>query len=98
MGKDMKLKNFLFGAFSKKHSREKVDRTNCCLSIHQIQAIFYDCDGVLTDNRVLTNESGSESVFFTGVRFNALNSFANSINEKMSSLLKSCILKRCLSL
>ena len=27
-------------------------------------AIFYDCDGVLTDNRVLVTEQGSEAVFF----------------------------------
>ena len=27
-------------------------------------AIFYDCDGVLTDNRVLTDEHGVEAVFF----------------------------------
>ena len=27
-------------------------------------AIFYDCDGVLTDNRVLVTEEGSEAVFF----------------------------------
>ncbi len=27
-------------------------------------AIFYDCDGVLTDNRVLVTETGVESVFF----------------------------------
>lgn len=27
-------------------------------------AIFYDCDGVLTDNRVLVTENGVESVFF----------------------------------
>ena len=27
-------------------------------------AIFYDCDGVLTDNRVLVSEDGKESVFF----------------------------------
>ena len=26
--------------------------------------IFYDCDGVLTDNRVLTDEHGVEAVFF----------------------------------
>ena len=33
-------------------------------TISDISAIFYDCDGVLTDNRVLTDEHGVESVFF----------------------------------
>lgn len=32
--------------------------------IDTISAIFYDCDGVLTDNRVLVTEQGIESVFF----------------------------------
>ena len=32
--------------------------------ISDISAIFYDCDGVLTDNRVLVTEQGVESVFF----------------------------------
>lgn len=32
--------------------------------ISGISAIFYDCDGVLTDNRVLVTEQGIESVFF----------------------------------
>ena len=29
-----------------------------------IKLLVYDCDGVLTDNRVLVDEHGSESVFF----------------------------------
>ena len=33
-------------------------------TISDISAIFYDCDGVLTDNRVLVSETGVESVFF----------------------------------
>ena len=37
---------------------------NCLPPIENISAIFYDCDGVLTDNRVLVSETGVESVFF----------------------------------
>lgn len=31
---------------------------------NKIKLIVYDCDGVLTDNRVLVDEKGKESVFF----------------------------------
>lgn len=32
--------------------------------MHTVSAIIYDCDGVLTDNKVLVSEDGKELVFF----------------------------------
>ena len=40
-------------------------------------AIFYDCDGVLTDNRVLVTETGVESVFFNRSDGLAISQFRN---------------------
>lgn len=34
------------------------------LGFLNIKLLVYDCDGVLTDNRVLVDENGTESVFF----------------------------------
>lgn len=39
-------------------------KINTLPTIENISAIFYDCDGILTDNRVLVSETGVESVFF----------------------------------
>lgn len=33
-------------------------------SLDKVKLIVYDCDGVLTDNRVLVDENGHEAVFF----------------------------------
>ena len=34
------------------------------MNLLSVKLLIYDCDGVLTDNRVLVDETGKESVFF----------------------------------
>ena len=55
--------------------------------ITELSAIFYDCDGVLTDNRVLVTEKGEEAVFFNRSDGLAISAFRNKyhINQVIIS-------------
>lgn len=44
-------------------NKVKKFKDNCDMSLNSIECIFYDFDGVMTDNRVLVDETGKEAVF-----------------------------------
>lgn len=62
---------------------------------NSISAIFYDCDGVLTDNRVLLSEDGKEAVFFNRGDGLAVNEFRKlGIHQAIISTETNDVVKR----